>query len=98
MTDTNKINEQNLENVAGGTDWIHDPANFVWKTVCNVVTYPGTPSGLTFRREPNGEQIPGILLQNGNMVRVHKSYTEGGWPLAIAPDGRYGFVNPNYLR
>ncbi len=98
MANTEIINDQDLEGVTGGSDWMHDLANYECKTVCNVITLHGGPSGLAFCKEPNGEQIPGILLQNGEMIRVHRSYRENGWPLAIAPSGQFGYVNPNNVR
>lgn len=98
--DENKqaMNEEELEQVAGGAnkDDIHDLNNFVTKTVCNVIHYDDTAC-LTLRRSPNGSIIAGVGWQNGDPIRVHRTYRESGWYFAYK-NGLYGYVNPNNVR
>lgn len=97
MSDNNQeLNLDQLDQVAGGndgTDWIHDLKNFVYRTVINVVHYDDTAC-LTMRKSPAGAIIQGVSWQNGDSIRVHKSYREDGWYLAYK-GGIYGYVNPN---
>ena len=95
---TDKMNEKDLQNVAGGQagyDRIHDLSCFIQRTVCNVVHYDDTAC-LTLRRTPNGEIIPNVGWQNGETILVHGSYSEDGWLFAYK-NGLYGYVNPNYV-
>ena len=94
----NEINEQALEETAGGSknyDYIHDLSRFIVRHVHGVVHYDST-SCLTMRKSPNGEVIYGYGWQNGDEILVHGSYTEGGWLFAYQR-GKYGYVNPNYV-
>ena len=55
----NEINEQALEETAGGSknyDYIHDLSRFIVRHVHGVVHYDST-SCLTMRKSPNGEVI-----------------------------------------
>ena len=54
----NEINEQALEETAGGSknyDYIHDLSRFIVRHVHGVVHYDST-SCLTMRKTPNGEE------------------------------------------
>ena len=98
MSEMNKVNENTLNNVAGGNDGndrLHDLSCFIYRTVCNVVHYDDTAC-LTLRRTPDGEIISGIGWQNGDSILVHGSYSEDGWLLAYA-NGIFGYVNGNYV-
>ena len=69
---TDKMNEKDLQNVAGGQggyDRIHDLSCFIQRTVCNVIHYDDTAC-LTLRRTPNGEIIPNVGWQNGETILV----------------------------
>ena len=95
----NEMNEQALENTAGGNDggydYVHDLSRFIVRHVHGVVHYDST-SCLTMRKSPNGEVIYGYGWQNGDEILVHGSYKEGGWLFAYQR-GKYGDVNPNYV-
>ena len=90
-----KLNNENLENVNGGYDRTHDLSCFIERTVTGVVHYDETAC-LTMRYEPNGTIIPGIGWQNGDRILVHGSYSEGNWLLAYK-NGTFGYVNGNYV-
>ena len=70
MSELNKINEQELENVAGGT-----AENGTWKTVCNL------QSGyLAIRTAPAAQyenEINHIGLKNGDQVQITGAYVQG---------------------
>ena len=94
----NEINEQALEETAGGSknyDYVHDLSRFIVRHVHGVVHYDST-SCLTMRKSPNGEVIYGYGWQNGDELLVHGSYTENVWLFAYQR-GKYGYVNPNYV-
>lgn len=97
MSEINKVENENLEEVAGGSgcDSVHDLSRFIQRTVCNVVHYDST-SCLTLRKTPNGEIIYGVGWQNGDPILVHGSYSEGCWLFAYK-NGIYGYVNGNYV-
>ena len=101
MAEMKNVNAVELEEVSGGAkkyDYIHDPANFERRTVCNVIHYDSTAC-LTLRMEPNGKIIPGVGWQNGEAIYVHKTYREEGWFFALdKKSGKYGYVNPNNVR
>ena len=90
-----KINNENIENVAGGNagqDYVHDLNNYVWKTVCNL------PAGscLVMQYNPGGAFIQGMQYWNGNAIFVHKNFWENGYFLAYS-NGIYGFVDAQYV-
>ena len=97
MTEFNKINDQELDNVAGGAG-----ANG-WRTVC------GLQSGyLAIRTAPAAayeNEINHIGLYNGEQVQIAGGYVQGtgfGGPATyvyvFAPKfGCYGYVNAAYL-
>ena len=97
MSELKNVNNENLETVAGGSDYdrIHDLSCFITRTVCNVVHYDST-SCLTLRRSPNGEIIYGVGWQNGDPILVHGSYREGKWLFAYK-NGKFGYVNGDYV-
>ena len=98
MADFDKINEQELDNAAGGnsgTDWVHELSYFIVRTVHGVVHYDAS-SCLTMRKSPNGEVIYGYGWQNGDSILVHGQINEGGWLFAYQ-NGVYGYVNGNYV-
>ena len=101
MDEKKALNEEELEQVAGGAvayDAIHDLKNFVERTVCNVIHWDDTAC-LTLRRTPNGEIIYGVGWQNGDKILVHKTYKEQGWYFAYdKKTGKYGYVNPNNIK
>ena len=70
MTDMNRINEQELENAAGGNGY-----DYGWRTV------RGIQSGyLAIRTAPAADynnEINHIGLQNGDQVRITGSYVQG---------------------
>ena len=99
MTDMNKINEQELNNVAGGA------AQNQWKTVANI------QSGyLAIRTAPAADynnEINHIGLHNGDKVQITGSYVQGtgfgGGPATYvwvyAPKfGCSGYVNAAFLK
>ncbi len=99
MTDMNKINEQELNNVAGGA------AQNQWKTVANI------QSGyLAIRTAPAADynnEINHIGLHNGDKVQITGSYVQGtgfgGGPATyvwvFAPKfGCSGYVNAAFLK
>ena len=69
----NEINEQALEETAGGSknyDYVHDLSRFIVRHVHGVVHYDST-SCLTMRKTPNGEvrRDPGPrLLHRGRLA------------------------------
>ena len=98
MTDMNKINEQELNNVAGGA------AQNQWKTVANI------QSGyLAIRTAPAADynnEINHIGLHNGDKVQITGSYVQGTgfgggaatYVWVFAPKfGISGYVNAAYL-
>ena len=94
-----KMNAEDLQNVAGGQDgydWIHDLSCFIHRTVCNVIHYDDSAC-LTLRKTPDGVIIPNVGWQNGEHILVHGSYSEEGWLFAYK-NGFFGFVNPNNVR
>ena len=99
MMDMNKINEQDLNNVAGGA------AQNQWKTVANI------QSGyLAIRTAPAADynnEINHIGLHNGDKVQITGSYVQGtgfgGGPATYvwvyAPKfGCSGYVNAAFLK
>ena len=99
MADFNKVNDQELENVAGGA-----AGTGVWKTVCNL-----TGGYLAIRTAPAAQyenEINHIGLKNGEQVQIKGNYVQGsgfGGPATYvwlyAPKvGCCGFVNAAYLK
>ena len=99
MSDMNKLNEQEVKEVAGGF------GGGEWKTVYNI------QSGyLAIRTAPAADynnEINHIGLQNGDKVQITGSYVQGtgfgGGPAMYvwiyAPKfGISGYVNAGYLR
>lgn len=99
MTDINKINEQELENVAGGYGYDNG-----WRTVC------GLQSGcLAIRTAPAANyenEINHIGLHNGEKVQITGSYVQGTgfgggaatYVWVFAPKfGVSGYVDAAYL-
>ena len=99
VRDHEGINEESLENVAGGSsknqDYIHDLSRFIVRHVHGVIHYDKT-SCLTMRKAPDGEIMYGYGRQNGDEILVHGSYKEAGWLFAYQK-GKYGYVNANYV-
>lgn len=94
MGDVEKLNDAELENAAGGAggqDYVHNLANYVYKTVCNL------PAGtcLVMQSSPGGPAM-GVQYFNGNQIFVHKNFWENGYFLAYQ-NGIYGFVDARYV-
>ncbi len=72
MTDMNRISEQELENIAGGSEYTYDS---FWRTV------RGIQSGyLAIRTQPSANyenEINHIGLQNGDKVQITGAYVQG---------------------
>ena len=91
-----KMNNENLENVAGGSaesEYVHDLSKYVYKTVCNLPT--GTC--LVMQYSPAGAAMPNTQYWNGDAIFVHKIFYENGYLLAYR-NGIYGFVDAQYVR
>ena len=89
-----KMNDQNLDTVAGGAgvDYVHDLNNYVYRTVCNL------PAGtfLVMQAAPGGAFLSQSYV-NGDAIFVHKNFWENGYFLAYR-NGVYGFVDAKYVR
>ena len=62
-----KMNNENLENVAGGSaesEYVHDLSKYVYKTVCNLPT--GTC--LVMQYSPAGAAMPNTQYWNGDAI------------------------------
>ena len=96
MTDMNKINDQELENVAGGAG-----ANGKWVTVCRL------QSGyLALRTAPcydYNNEIRGSESYNGQTLQITGSYVPGNdgktYVWVFNPrSGKSGYVNAYYIQ
>lgn len=93
MSEIEKMNSEELENVSGGAvDYVHDLSNYVYKTVANL------PVGtcLVMQNGAGGAPIGGFQWHNGDTIFVHKNFWEAGYFLAYAA-GLYGYVDFHYV-
>ena len=99
MTEMNKINNEELVNVAGGNDGI-ERIGFTYGTVHDVVHYDSS-SCLTLRDAPDGNVIftdagKPVGWQNGDSIQVQPSSRNGHWIKAVK--GNFvGWVNTNFV-
>ena len=99
MTDTNKINGQELENVTGGNDGLVN-GSWVYGTVHGVIHYDSTAC-LTLRNAPDGAVMytdagKAMGWQNGDTIAVQPSSRTGNW-IRANYGGCFGWVNTNYV-
>ena len=97
MSDIEKLNLEETENVAGGNDGM---GRWVYGTVHGVVHYDST-SCLTLRDAPGGNvqfDTSGTAYgwQNGQSIRVLPASRQGDWIKASMGD-MVGWVNANYV-
>ncbi|MBR0397168.1 MAG: hypothetical protein IJI10_02765 [Eubacterium sp.] len=92
MTDMNKINEQELEQVTGGKSGISGS----WKWV----TVTGTKNYLALRNAPAYDDKNEIgKLQNGTKIQIRADITSGAYVWAYASNlNKEGWVNANYVK
>ncbi|MBO7710855.1 MAG: hypothetical protein J6S83_10330 [Lachnospiraceae bacterium] len=95
MEEEKKMDEQKLEEVAGGyamQDYVHDLNLYVYRTVYNL------PAGTCLQMQitPNGAFMKEMYWQ-GEPIFVHKNYWENGYFLAYR-NGVYGYVDAKYVR
>ena len=101
MADFEKINEQELDNVAGGSGG----GEAVWKTVANL-----SSGYLAIRTAPEAKyenEVNHIGLQNGDKVQITGAYVQGTgfgggkatYVWVYAPKfGVSGYVNAAFLK
>ena len=98
MAEMNKMNSENLDNVAGGNSG--NGGDWVYGTVHGVVHYDSS-SCLTLRNAPDGAVMftnagKPMGWQNGDSALVQPSSRQGNWVRAQW-NGNYGWTNANYV-
>ena len=98
MSELKNINNENLENIAGGNDGC--PEGWVYATVHSVVHYDSS-SCLTLRDCPGGNvkyTNAGRPMgwQNGECALIQPCSRQGDWVMAQW-NGVCGWTNANYL-
>lgn len=90
-----KLNDQDLENAAGGMntpDEVHNLNNYTYRTVS------GLPAGtcLQMQMTPNGPFMS-TMYSNGESIYVNKYFVQSGYLLAFK-NGIYGYVDGRYVK
>ena len=103
MSEMEKMNVENLEEVTGGNDYGYGYGNnWVYGTVHGVVDYgPGTGSCLTLRDCPNGNVMytnagKPMGWQNGESILVCPGSRQGNW-IQAKYGNTIGWSNANYI-
>ena len=93
MTDMNKMNAQELEQVAGGNDGF-EQATWRW------VTVTGTKNYLAVRNEAAYDERNEIgALYNGDRIQIRNDLRNGAYVWAYASQlNLEGWVNGNYVQ
>ncbi|MBR0398664.1 MAG: hypothetical protein IJI10_10405 [Eubacterium sp.] len=93
MTDLNKMNAQELEQVTGGNDG-YIQASWRW------VTVTGTKNYLAIRNEAAYDSSNEIgALHNGDRIQIRDDLRNGAYVWAYASQlNLEGWVNGNYVR
>ena len=99
MADMNKINNEELDQVAGGNDGMGSN-RWVYGTVHDVVHYDAS-SCLTLRNAPDGAVMytnagKPMGWQNGESALVLPSSRQGNW-IQAQWNGIIGWTNANYV-
>lgn len=96
-----KLNNEELEKVAGGNDGmygprdsIHNLAYFVEHVVAHLPA--GTCLVMKMQHEVGGTPMPGHVFFNGDPIWIHSRYWEGGHYLAF-DEGEFGYVDARYV-
>ena len=93
MTDIKKMENQELEQVAGGNDGSLQPT---WKWV----TVSGTKNYLALRPAPASDEKNEIgMLHNGDLIQIRPDVVSGAYVWAYASNiNKEGWVNASYVR
>ena len=93
MTEINKINEQELEQVAGGNDG-SSPGKWKW------VTVTGTKHYLAIRNAAAYDEKNEIgKIYNGTQIQIRPDVRNGAFVWAHASNiDKEGWVNANYVQ